>query len=285
MTCLVCVSCFSVGMSRGDSAIASYNGVLAIRFGMFGGENLPSLLEESDSIIEQMARFDQKVGKRFVGIYREVIATLIGDGANPFTAIQDEETAGQSLKYDQLFSINRALQSFWLGYTARCSHYVDKLLAMEVLGSHNRIFILFFGALNAFRGVKSKRNGSGSSKSKFPKVRRMYKEGSKLLKTASETCSPNFANKLRLLEAEFYSFEQKNEAAKSAYEAAISLSQSNKFIHEQGLSAELAGIHFQRIGDNETAVRYFNEAKECYEKWGSQMKVGFITGLLEKIQT
>ena len=272
-------------MSRGDSAIASYNGILAIRFGMFGGENLPSLLEESDSIIEQMARFDQKVGKRFIGIYREVIVTLIGNGANPFTTIQNEETAGESSKYDKEFSINRALQSYWSGHTTRCSHYVDKLLAMKVLGSRNRIYILFFGALNAFRGVKSKRNGNGSSKTKFPKVRKMNKEATELLKTVSKTCPPNFANKLRLLEAEFYSFEQKNEAAKSAYEAAISLSQSNKFIHEQGLSAELAGIHFQRIGDNETAVRYFNEAKECYEKWGSQMKVGFITGLLEKIQT
>ena len=284
MICLVCVSCFSVGMSRGDSAIASYNAIIAIRFGMLGGENLPSLLEESDSIIEQMTRFDLKVGKRFIEIYREVVVALIGNGANT-TSIQNEETAGESLQYDKVFSINRALQSYWLGYTTRCSHYVDKLLAMKVLGSHNRIFILFFGALNAFRGVKNKKNGNGSSKTKFPKVRKMNKEATKLLKTASETCPSNFANKLRLLEAEFYSFEQKNEAAKSAYEAAISLSHSNKFIHEQGLSAELAGIHFQRIGDNETAVRYFNEAKECYERWGSQMKVGFITGLLEKIQT
>ena len=89
MTCLVCVSCFSVSLSGGDSAIASYNAMLAIRFGMFGGENLPSLLEESDSIIEQMTRFDLKVGKRFIEIYREVVVALIGKGANT-TSIQHE---------------------------------------------------------------------------------------------------------------------------------------------------------------------------------------------------
>ena len=277
MSCLVCVSYFTVGMSGGETAIASYNAILAIRFGMFGGENLPSLLEESDSIIEQMTRFDQKVGKRYIELYREVIATLI-DKASSTTSIQNEATAGES--FDKVLSINRALQSYWLGYTKRCSHYVDKLLAMKVLGSHNRIFILFFGALNAFRGAKNKSvNGS----SRFPKVRKMNKDATKVLKTASETSPANYANKLRLLEAEFYSFEKKNEAAKAAYEAAISLSRSNKFIHEQGLSAELAAIHFQRIGDNEQAIRYFNEAKECYEKWGSQMKVEFITDLLEKI--
>ena len=168
MTCLVCVSCFSVGMSRGDSAIASYNGILAIRFGMFGGGNLPSLLEESDSIIEQMARFDQKVGKRFIGIYREVIVTLIGNGANPFTTIQNEETAGESSKYDKEFSINRALQSYWSGHTTRCSHYVDKLLAMKVLESRNRIYILFFGALNAFPWCQEQKKWKWIIENKIP---------------------------------------------------------------------------------------------------------------------
>jgi len=69
----------------------------------------------------------------------------------------------------------------------------------------------------------------------------------------------------------------KNDEAKIAYDAAIAASSSSKFIHEQGLACELAGFHYTRIEKYDTAREFFNQAKTCYNEWGSQMKVKHVT--------
>ena len=89
--------------------------------------------------------------------------------------------------------------------------------------------------------------------------------------------------KVSLLRAELYSIEDNKEQAKSCYEAAITSSKSSNFIHEQGLSLELAGLHHVKIGESEPALEYFRQAKECYNEWGSEMKVDSVKQHVEKL--
>ena len=118
---------------------------------------------------------------------------------------------------------------------------------------------------------------------------------------------------MHLLEAELSSFEGRNEEAQSSYAAAILASRSSRFvfcivavaitcvcliniisanqpssvahrfIHEQGLACELAGFHFQKIGNVQRACRFFDQAKSCYTEWGSPMKVESISHQQEKL--
>ena len=37
------------------------------------------------------------------------------------------------------------------------------------------------------------------------------------------------------------------------------------------------------MNDNEKAAAYFNQARECYEKWGSSVKVDFVQRELYKL--
>jgi len=85
------------------------------------------------------------------------------------------------------------------------------------------------------------------------------------------------------LEAEFNSFEGRNEDANEGYISAIGLAQSAKFKSEEGLAAELAGFHSKKIGDRNKARSYFDLAKQCYSEWGSQMKVDYIDRHLEML--
>lgn len=39
------------------------------------------------------------------------------------------------------------------------------------------------------------------------------------------------------------------------------------------IACELAGRHYERLNKVENALRSFQQAEQCYEKWGSQMKV------------
>ena len=47
--------------------------------------------------------------------------------------------------------LNRAVQSFWLGYSQRCNHYSKKALEAPGTGRFVRVTILFYASINAFR--------------------------------------------------------------------------------------------------------------------------------------
>lgn len=55
------------------------------------------------------------------------------------------------------------------------------------------------------------------------------------------------------------------------------------FTHEQGLACEKAGFHCKKEKDGGRALKYFQQARECYEEWGSSMKVDFIQKELERL--
>ncbi len=103
------------------------------------------------------------------------------------------------------------------------------------------------------------------------------------MKEKGENSSWNYQCKIHLLEAEVYSTTDYKDKANVSYNAAIAAARSSKFVHEQGLSCELAALHYLKSRDYASATNLFKEAKECYEKWGSEVKVDSITKQLEKL--
>ena len=94
----------------------------------------------------------------------------------------------------------------------------------------------------------------------------------------------NFTNKLRLLEAEQQSIRQTHRKAIPLYEDSIERAKRSGFIHEQGLACEKAAFYFKRVASNkEKAQEYFKQARECYEEWGSLVKVDFIQKELDRL--
>jgi len=108
-------------------------------------------------------------------------------------------------------------------------------------------------------------------------VKTLYKDAISTLSSAAELSPWNFNCKVFLLKAELNSFEQKCEEAQSAYAAAITSSSSSRYVHVQGLACELAGLHYKKNDQVQTALDFFQQAKKCYSQWGSQMKVESIT--------
>ena len=82
---------------------------------------------------------------------------------------------------------------------------------------------------------------------------------------------------------ELASFRDKNPQAEAAYNASIVAAQSSKFVNEEGLAAELAGNHFERLNEKERALAMFQQAERCYEAWGSQRKACQMSEKISKI--
>jgi len=141
--------------------------------------------------------------------------------------------------------------------------------------------MLFYAALNAFRCAKNK-NGKGSQ---FSKVNKHYKAALKAMKAAAELSSWNYKNKVHLLEAECHSYKESNESAKISYASAISSSRSSKLTHELALSCELAGYHHVKVGNASVALEMFQQAKEAYAEWGSQMKVDAVSQQISNLSS
>ena len=141
-------------------------------------------------------------------------------------------------------------------------------------------FVLFLhlSGLNALDNLK-KREHSIKSKEAL-------KIAFEAMRAASANSDKNFANKLRVLEAEQKSLSTRHRHnAISMYNASISSAKKSGFIHEQGLACERAGFHCMREKDNAKALEYFKQARDCYEEWGSSMKVEFIQKELDRFST
>ena len=97
------------------------------------------------------------------------------------------------------------------------------------------------------------------------------------MKDAAAGSDWNFTNKLRLLEAEQQSRRQSHRKSTiDMYNESIESAKRSGFIHEQGLACEKAAFYFMRMKKEDMAFEYFKQARECYESWGSIVKVEFI---------
>ena len=118
----------------------------------------------------------------------------------------------------------------------------------------------------------------------------MSKEGLRVaiaaMKDAAANSDWNFTNKLRLLEAEQKSLTKHHQRAIDLYKASIESARRSGFIHEQGLACEKAGFYYKdKNSDSEKALEYFKQARECYEEWGSRVKVDLVQKEIDDISS
>jgi hypothetical protein len=214
-------------------------------------------------------------------IYRKTISTLIDNGEYTGGTTENKEkgTANKTAYPDRLsetLSFHKVLQSFWLGHHDRCHHHSEKLLETQESGKHHRLLTLFYHGLNSFVLLR---------KGKFTKkCAHVYKVAHRALKEAEELSRWNYRNKVYLLEAEKYSFQGYNKEARTTYAAAIMAARSSKFCHEQGLASECAAFHCMRVGETEQALKFFDQARICYNKWGSTAKVESVSHEMDQIR-
>ena len=194
-------------------------------------------------------------------------------------------------KQREMYFFHEAIRCFWLGYTERFKRFASKCLEMfGHLSQFNTYQIKFYHGKNSGYYDVSLSFLSSYSLSFTLLCEGLYLIQSQKKKKSKETLrlaiaagrelasmsEHNFLNKKELLEAELYSFEKKNDSALASYDSSIASARNSRFTHEQGLACERAGFHCKKVNDKGRALQYFQQARECYEEWGSSVKVDFI---------
>ena len=258
-----------------DANLAFNNSIFILRNSLLSGDNLVDLLKEADHHLEVTKRFNINLSMPILLAYRETISVLIDKGTSLKEDIQTESNNNPHHEQHHALqkNLNKVLQTFWSGYTSRCKYFVQKVLEDRRLGPMNRDLVLFYAAINSFRGVKN------SNASQFQKFKPLYDDALTALRTAV-LLNPTQINKVHLLEAELCSFQMRDDHALLNYNAAI---RTSTYIHELGLAYESAGLHLKKRGNVVEALSYFHQAKECYTRWGSQVKVDSIVEQMNRL--
>jgi hypothetical protein len=120
-------------------------------------------------------------------------------------------------------------------------------------------------------------------KKNSPKGNKVVRDAISALRDAAACSDWNFTNKLRLLEAEQQSQRQNHRKSVDLYIASIEAAKNSGFIHEQGLACEKAALYFMKVKEEEKALQYFQQARECYEEWGSDVKVDYVQKKMDSL--
>ncbi|KAK1741510.1 putative AAA ATPase [Skeletonema marinoi] len=269
---------FEIGFSSGNNDMGLQCAFQLIKTNIFSGSNLKSLLNEIDYYLHFFKTFQITRGINVLVIFRETVSVLIDKGQATsieakaaFEDLNDPENRLRGVLY-----FHKAIQAYWSGYTERCQYYIGKYLS--VIGQDVRLSTFqmeFYHGLNSI----DKWRGKNSFK-----CREIVRKSISAMKEAAANSDWNFTNKLCLLEAERQSLSYNHRQAIASYDASITSARKSGFIHEQGLACEKAGFYHKRYGDVCKAAEYFKQARECYEEWGSSMKVDFIQGELNNVQ-
>mmetsp|Transcript_14825 Transcript_14825/g.35681 ORF Transcript_14825/g.35681 Transcript_14825/m.35681 type:complete len:1443 (+) Transcript_14825:88-4416(+) len=262
-----------IGLSIGDIPTAVLNGIHYIQKALIAGQKLSVLKEDAayqGRVIDRHSLL--KMSQSYLKNFQETVNALM---TKEGSASLGEETDFSHTDFGDAALFHVVFRSFWKGHFSRCNFYAEKYSKLVTeINQVKRVIILFY------HGIVSAHLLKHSNSSAKKQVARNALEHVKMSVKESKW---NHANKVHLLEAELYSWERKTEKAKHAYNAAIESSRASKFIHEQGLACELAGLHYKGIAKYDTARDFFNQARDCYEEWGSQIKVDYIADQIDML--
>lgn len=92
----------------------------------------------------------------------------------------------------------------------------------------------------------------------------------------------NFKNKMLLLQAEFHYSMKNYSMATICYKASIEAAHKHKFIHEEAIANELAGIFFLDLGQRKKSLSCLKQSTACYQAWGAFAVARRVESFIEK---
>ena len=260
---------FESALSSGNTNMGFLCAAQSIMLSIISGDKkLFLLLQEVDYYLHLLKTYENQITRTFLLIFRKTVSTLID--REETTSIESDDSPGTQgdttpkIVLDMIY-VNGTIQNFWLGYSERCCHFAKKcFVSLLKPGREYRLVVMFYHGLNLLDMLKKKSN---------PPRRKEAREIIESLEVTVSYADSNFRNKLNLLQAELYGLDCRHSQAVAAYDAAIASAENHNFVHEQGLACEKAGFYFRKIEDHRNTLKYFDQARVCYNEWGSRVKV------------
>ena len=275
-----------VGQQSGDGLYAFNNLFLGISTGYFAGQPL-------DVVQKIMLGLAPKLQNRGVKIFYKDTVLLLStikvlqeglhmSAAPPADNMPSEEKilamTGPGPSFSSFGKVNHLARAFLFRRLDDASVHID--ISGTVTASHNLLNLhLLIGYF--FEGLASFQLARQTCASESEKWIVRGQSVLKKMRCWSEHSQWNWENKMLLLDAErLFTIGEFNKAG-SIYENAIRSAREHKFVHEEAIASELAGMFYHERDLLKKSVSYLAHSVGCYEKWGAHAVARRVKAIMQ----
>jgi hypothetical protein len=271
------------GQQSGDNIFAIHNLLLAILTDYVTGQSLVAI---EKNILDFISKLEAQGLRIFfkhpilllsqVMVLRQGMSmsgvTHVKNQPNEVEILADASLGPSVLAYGKLHQLTRA---FLLRQMDGVSCHFNTLEAVSnhQLNPHN-LMSYFFEGLASFQLA---RQTSDDESAKW--IERGQSVLAKM-RSWSEHSSWNWANKVLLLEAESRFTSGDFDNAGPLYDSSIRSAHEHKFIHEEAIASQLAGMFYYEIGFHQKSYSCLLHSVDCYEIWGAHAVARSVEALM-----
>ena len=265
------------GQQSGDLLYANLSWLSSIITSFFAGDSLLKVEENCRNVISEMQRQNHKA---FLGIaillhsqclvLKEGVAILDAEAVDNISTERDFIASAEFGKNKALVLNNKIYQLVRAFLFCQLDDKsLDTFNVWETILEEKHplrplpLTGIFFEGLTCFQFA---RQTNIDERSKWIEKGDTMLEKMKLW---SQHSSWNWENKMLLLEAEKMHTLNDFDSAASFYERSIRSAREHKFIHEEAIASELAGIFFLERGLREKSLHLFLHSIWSYKTWGA----------------
>ncbi|KAL7535064.1 hypothetical protein ACHAXR_009250, partial [Thalassiosira sp. AJA248-18] len=255
------------GMTSGTTSVALFNSLLEVEILFWSGmkslsKTISSLGEFMRSIKQQkhlmLTALSMPFSRTVSTLHHGSLSNSVNDADDGFSSKMEEELRQTNPAQSRSFYFHKMFIAFMFRDFSRTQKFAVKYLYFKIgvwmIFFHQSMHLFYEGLVGYWIG-REESSAMWMAKGNESKVA--------MQKFAA--CSKwNFENKFYLLSAEEQFCERNFELAAEFYDKAISSAKEHRFVNEEALSNELAGMFYLETGRRSKSIAYFSRAIEKY---------------------
>eukprot|EP00985_Skeletonema_marinoi_P004474 scaffold1955_cov122-Skeletonema_marinoi.AAC.2 len=261
------------GLEIGDNDSACWCLLTRSYHIFFVGRALDSIQKELEASIPVLTQLKQDDKKLSIIAHLTTVKKLRGIDAEAGDKILDSMLATAASTGD--FSLSSLVNVMKLEVFVFYQEWKDAIDLVRKAGNVRQCLTGFFHSvrytfLEALTYLKAAESASGWKKRQMKKCAHKTIH---LIRGWAKNGNVNVVHYLYILDAELAVLNGKNMKAKESFNAAITTSSRNGFLHDRALAHELASAHFRAQGDDYWGNYHIECSRACYQEWGCIGKV------------
>lgn len=265
------------GLETGDFEFTSIIGQLIIYWNFYGGEPLDKVLKRGDLLSMQVAPLNQIMQIKRIDLFRQSTLGLL-EGVRDFEVLSGDifderkidfpNEPAFGLYFHNLYAQKKILAMvFNKDETAWKFCVKEKEYLIPVKGSVTEMLFYFYENLcitpiYASRSIEEQKQ-----------LLKICGKNIKLIKGLLKYSEVNYQHRYELMNAEYERLNNNFDQAVKSYTYAIRYARLHKYVNEEALIWERAGLFFKSQNQPEAAQFYFSNAYKAYSKWGAKAKL------------
>lgn len=269
---------YTFGLQTGDVQFGSYAIHVYCSMSFLSGSELMKLELEMEIYAQNLRQMGQETTSNMQDVVHQVVLNLLSGIENPCNLIGkafDEQVMLPKLNRQ---NDRTTLGIFYLNKLMLCVIFCELCLAIKnaelgeqyLDGNTSTCTVVHFYFYESLARLAVAADAQHSEQNR--QIGKVTSNQKKMKKWAYHAPNNNL-HKYYLVEAELYRVRGKDSLAIDYYDKAIALAKKNEYIHEAAIGYELAAKFYLSRDKELTARAYMQEARYCYQLWGSTVKV------------